>query len=190
MEENNQEYIFALADPRLTDEEKRALYEIGCKIYGVPEWKLDDMHPTTLEEAQVNVSVIHERLRRTKDGEKRADAIMEALLDDRVTTYGRDQVIKANPIDVFTLVSIVNKALKMMSSEKGRLAALARVATDPKQEEKAFIYQCWQDWQKSPSTYVSKAAFSRDMMTKCEYLKSQKKIEDWCRAWGNALPAS
>ena len=62
-------------------------------------------------------------------------------------------------------------------------AALARVAADPKQKEKAFVFQCWQDWQKKPESYKSKAAFAKDMLTKCEKLDSQKVIEDWSRAW-------
>lgn len=68
-----------------------------------------------------------------------------------------------------------------------KMGGLARVASDPRQEEKAFILTCWQAWQKSPETYPSKAEFSRDMITKCEHLKSQKKIEDWCREWEKKL---
>ncbi|WON74236.1 hypothetical protein [Nitrosospira sp. Is2] len=54
---------------------------------------------------------------------------------------------------------------------------------DPKQKEKKFVFECWQQWQKAPHSYPSKAAFARDMLTKCELLTSQKKIEDWCRDW-------
>lgn len=61
--------------------------------------------------------------------------------------------------------------------------AIARIERDPKQKEKTFIYECWQRWQQSPETYASKAAFARDMLSKCEHLTSQKKIEDWCREW-------
>jgi hypothetical protein len=62
-------------------------------------------------------------------------------------------------------------------------AAAARYAKDPKQREKNFVRQCWLNWQKKPAAYTSKAAFARDMLTKCEHLTSQKKIEDWCRDW-------
>jgi hypothetical protein len=61
--------------------------------------------------------------------------------------------------------------------------AIARIERDPKQKEKTFIHECWQRWQQSPETYASKAAFARDMLSKCEHLTSQKKIEDWCREW-------
>ncbi|WP_175939918.1 hypothetical protein [Caballeronia sp. BCC1704] len=64
-----------------------------------------------------------------------------------------------------------------------REGAMARYARDPKQKEKAFVRQCWSDWQRKPSCYASKAAFARDMLTKCEHLTSQKQIEDWCREW-------
>lgn len=59
----------------------------------------------------------------------------------------------------------------------------ARKEHDPKQREKAFIFECWQQWQKLSAPYPTKAAFARDMLTKCEHLTSQKKIEDWCREW-------
>lgn len=72
---------------------------------------------------------------------------------------------------------------KQVRSSIGRKGAIAKLARDPKQNEKAFIYQCWQDWQKKTESYESKAAFARDMLTKIEHLKSQKKIEDWCREW-------
>ncbi|MGF6757266.1 hypothetical protein [Paraburkholderia sp. GAS42] len=72
------------------------------------------------------------------------------------------------------------------------LGGKARAAKDPKQREKTFIKDCWQDWQLKPDTYKSKAAFAVDMLDKCEHLSSQKKIEDWCRTWESetlTLPA-
>ena len=75
-------------------------------------------------------------------------------------------------------------------SRHSRGGAIAKLKMDPKQNEKSFVRGCWQDWQKKPSAYKGKAAFARDMLTKCEHLKSQKKIEDWCRAWERGtLPA-
>lgn len=62
-------------------------------------------------------------------------------------------------------------------------AAVARWKKDPKSAEKQFIHGCWLDWRKTPSRYKSKAAFALDMIGKCEYLTSTKKIEDWCREW-------
>ncbi len=62
-------------------------------------------------------------------------------------------------------------------------AVETKLANDPKQKEKTFIFECWQTWQKSPYTYSTKAAFAKDMIDKCEHLRSQKKVEDWCREW-------
>ncbi len=67
--------------------------------------------------------------------------------------------------------------------ELAMLGAQARLAADPRQEDKAFIRDCWLQWRNNPASYPSKAAFARDMLQKCEHLKSQKKIEDWCREW-------
>jgi hypothetical protein len=74
-------------------------------------------------------------------------------------------------------------------SEMARMGVMAKLANDPRQKEKAFIFECWQAWQKLLDTYPSKAAFAKDMIAKCEHLKSQKKVEDWCREWEKANPA-
>jgi len=62
-------------------------------------------------------------------------------------------------------------------------AAKKRHADDPKQKEKHLVFECWIGWKVKPTQYKGKAAFARDMLDKCEHLKSQKKIEDWCREW-------
>lgn len=61
-----------------------------------------------------------------------------------------------------------------------------RRETDPKTAQKAQVRQCWCAWQLTPKSYRTKAAFARDMLDKYEHLKSQKKIEDWCREWEKA----
>lgn len=63
----------------------------------------------------------------------------------------------------------------------------ARWRDAPETKEKNFILECWKDWQASPKQYKSQAAFARSMLEKCEYLKSQKVIEDWCRAWKKSV---
>lgn len=68
-------------------------------------------------------------------------------------------------------------------------AAQARHARDPKQKDKAFVYECWKLWRAGETSYRSKAAFAKDMLRKFEgadedgHITSQKKIEDWCREW-------
>ncbi|WP_155848163.1 hypothetical protein [Advenella kashmirensis] len=73
--------------------------------------------------------------------------------------------------------------MDVQKSLAGSKAAAKRLLNDPKQEEKKFIYECWKEWKKNSINYKSKAAFARDMIEKCEYLTSTKKIEDWCREW-------
>lgn len=70
-----------------------------------------------------------------------------------------------------------------LESKKQSERAKARHAADVKQEEKRFVRQCWDDWQKQPERYKSKAAFARDMITKCAHLESYSVIEGWCREW-------
>lgn len=75
------------------------------------------------------------------------------------------------------------RTLKRAQAKKG---AQRKLANDPKQKEKEFVHECWKEWQAAPNPkkiYSGKAAFARDMLDKCEHLASQKKIEDWCRAW-------
>ncbi|MFK3738495.1 hypothetical protein [Massilia sp. TN1-12] len=68
-------------------------------------------------------------------------------------------------------------------SEMAVRAAKKRHAQDPKQAERRFVFECWCNWRQKPEVYKSKAAFARDMLSKCENLESQKVIEDWCRLW-------
>ena len=83
----------------------------------------------------------------------------------------------------------IAKILLNERSERARLAVLARLETDPKQKEKQFVYELWLQWEANPDSYKGKASFARDMLSKCEHLTSQKKIEDWCRKWEKANPA-
>jgi hypothetical protein len=71
-------------------------------------------------------------------------------------------------------------AQKIIQAKKG---ASGKIAKDPKQTDKAFVFDCWQSWQKNPNSYKGKAKFAKDMLNKCEHLESQKVIEDWCREW-------
>lgn len=79
---------------------------------------------------------------------------------------------------------------KRERSFEARYAALKKWGRDPRQKEKNFVFECWQEWQQNSGRYPSKAAFARDMLEKCENLVSYKKIEDWCREWEKAHPAS
>ena len=80
-----------------------------------------------------------------------------------------------------------NEELTKARRQLAYTGAIEKLKKDPKQKEKLFVKQCWDTWQDKPSSYPSKAEFSRDMLTKCEHLKSQKKIEDWCREWEKSV---
>lgn len=67
--------------------------------------------------------------------------------------------------------------------ERSRAGGIERHRRDPKQAEKNFVLACYHRWRANPLRYKSKAAFARDMLSKCTHLKSQKTIEDWVREW-------
>jgi hypothetical protein len=85
----------------------------------------------------------------------------------------------------FNAEAIASRDIRLQQARKqiALQGALSRLQKDPRQAEKQFIYKCWLDWQAAPTRYASKAAFARDMITKCQHLQSTKKIEDWARGW-------
>lgn len=92
----------------------------------------------------------------------------------------------ANSLANATAITSGSEKLQKARQDMAYQGAIARLARDPRQREKKFVYECWLDWQKQPDKckrYKGKAAFARDMLSKCEHLASQKKIEDWCRNW-------
>lgn len=85
--------------------------------------------------------------------------------------------------DYESTFQMITEDYEQKKSFAARRAAKERLKRDPKQREKKFVLDCWVEWQAKPSNYLSKAEFARDMLQKCTYLKSNKKIEDWCREW-------
>jgi hypothetical protein len=113
--------------------------------------------------------------------------------------------IAQNNIDVFSMSASVLSAWNLLFVAGTELATGERAfavvqapqivgakgghkrwSVDPKTTQKEQVRQCWVAWQLKPESYRTKAAFARDMQDKYEHLKSQKKIEDWCRDWKNA----
>lgn len=92
------------------------------------------------------------------------------------TTLTEEESAKSKAIDFANL-------RKDFAIERARKAAAAKLANDKKQTDKAFVFECWQDWQSGKATYAKKADFAREMLDKCEHLKSQQVIEVWCREW-------
>lgn len=91
--------------------------------------------------------------------------------------------VASNALANLLSLQLGNGQLQQARRDLAYQGAVARIQNDPKQKEKTFVHECWLRWQQSPETYASKAAFARDMLSKCEHLTSQKKIEDWCRGW-------
>jgi hypothetical protein len=83
----------------------------------------------------------------------------------------------------FQVISAGHNVLQQARSELALRAARERHSRDPKQVERNFVFECWKEWKRKPASYKGKAAFARAMLDKCEYLTSQKNIEDWCRLW-------
>lgn len=140
--------IIDLSDPRLTEEQRKTLYQIGERLYGTSGHTFDELPVRSVVEVDVRISEMAKRVRedmqqRIVEGEKRADIILKALLGDK-TIYGRELVIQNNVVDVYTLVSIVNKALKMNASEQGKLAAnILHSRPGGSREKQEKIRQIW-----------------------------------------------
>lgn len=89
-------------------------------------------------------------------------------------------------------VDELNKIQGNYKTELARSGAEAKNAKDPKQIAKNYIFNCWEVWQEESDKYNSKADFARTMLKLdiCKSLKSQKKIEDWCRDFEKKHPLS
>ena len=69
----------------------------------------------------------------------------------------------------------------------GAFLARKRHLQDPKQQAKAFVFECWQAWQKAPGQYPSVAAFARGMLDKQpDTLTSEIVIARWVRHWATS----
>ena len=89
-------------------------------------------------------------------------------------------------LDVVVLQGDMEK--KDIRSIIAKKAALVRLAADPRQRAKDFVFNCWQVWREEPERYKFKSDFAKDMLKQkqCESLTSQKVVEDWCREWEKA----
>lgn len=55
---------------------------------------------------------------------------------------------------------------KSVRSKLAISAASQRYKHDPKQAAKAFVKECWQQWQDNPTRYKTQTAFANDVLTK------------------------
>ena len=82
-----------------------------------------------------------------------------------------------------TIGIFIDVVLDNHNSARQAAMALKRHASDPKQQDKIMVRECWDAWQLKPESYKGKAAFARDMRDKFPSLESQPVIERWCREW-------
>jgi hypothetical protein len=150
--------------------DSEAIYRFAAGAMLGQEQLLEDLefHIETLRRIELAISILRTDVERLND-EQKLRAIQ--LLDD----LGNNLAIEGLKHGV----EITERRLKRLNSKGGR----SRWENDPKTIEKRFVEDCWRGWQATPTRYISKAAFARDMLEKCSHLTSQKQIDDWCRAW-------
>ena len=78
---------------------------------------------------------------------------------------------------------ITESAVRNERKKHALEGAKAKLSKDISQEDRALVRECWESWQKRPDLYKTKAAFARDMLTKCEKVCSQAVIARWCTKW-------
>jgi len=119
-------------------------------------------------------------------------AVFGLILIDRFMkeyTEGRDPEELLARFDLIvdareqTILGSASKRERAVISEIARKNARRRHKLDPKQGDKAFVHDCWTEWQRDQSKYPTVAAFARDMLEKTEYLVSTDVIERWVRLW-------
>lgn len=102
------------------------------------------------------------------------------ILSERLKQQILEHVLSTNKI---VGRESIKYGMKKQKHDQAMNNVKKKLDNDPKQKDKEFVKDCWKSWQENRNNYASKAAFARDMLDKCKYLSSQKKIEDWCREW-------
>ncbi|MCP3019619.1 hypothetical protein [Cupriavidus basilensis] len=88
-----------------------------------------------------------------------------------------------------------NAAIRVLSGNRAQLSMAhhgGKARHRQSNKEKRFVYECWQDWKSGKTSYPSGSEFARDMLDKCEHIKSVKSIETWLPRWakGEDIPQS
>jgi hypothetical protein len=85
------------------------------------------------------------------------------------------------------------ESMRAARSELGKKANQVKLVKDPKQADKAQVFECWLAWKRNPldhfgkPKYKNNEAFANDML-KFEHLGSTQVIARWCRAWKKESP--
>lgn len=82
--------------------------------------------------------------------------------------------------------------MSAQKAEREKKGVIAKLANDPRQQEKITVKECWEAWQIKPDQYKNKTKFASAMIDKfkpdnpdedSKHLSSVKVITDWCRDW-------
>jgi hypothetical protein len=173
--------------PNLLEQEKlnRAKQSFKALCDSVPNLPIEAVRSISIAYASVSLAV--EELAHDPSG----DSTMKMLIS-ATTTMGMAMGILAARSETEEAKRIAMEAVAAgnraeieagVRSALGRHAVKTKLASDPKQDDKKRVYECWSEWQKQPGRYKTKAQFARDMREKFENLESQPVIERWCRTW-------
>ena len=102
----------------------------------------------------------------------------------------RENLSNERDIRIRTRQKLAEANQKLIGAKLARKkGAATMLANSAKQTDKTFVRECWEEWQTTPldrdgkKKYAGKAWFAKDMLTKCESLKSAAVISRWCLSW-------
>lgn len=127
--QNEDELIFDLSDPRLDETERRVLYEIGERFYGVSPRNFEDIPILPLNESIARLDEAKKEMvagRRFNEGKRRATVILSELLSSSPTYESIDKVISENLVDSYTLIELLQIENKLSASYRASFAASIR----------------------------------------------------------------
>ena len=111
-----------------------------------------------------------------------ARLLFDVLMRNNFTEV--EKYIHDNGVSAEALMLIPALFQSRMRSEAARKSGDIKLAGDPKQKDKVFVRDCWNDWKmKRVTHYKGKTAFAKDMLMKCEALENQSVIVRWCGEW-------
>lgn len=93
-------------------------------------------------------------------------AIIGMCLDGQYAVSGA--IAAAEAYANFQAIESGNDNLQRVRSEFAARGAIERYKRDPKQAAKAFIKECWGQWQENPARYRTQSIFVNDMLKKVQ----------------------
>lgn len=116
------------------------------------------------------------------------NSIIGMCLDGRYAVSGA--LAAAEAYANYQAIETGNDNLQKVRSEIAAHAAIERYKRDPKQTAKAFIKECWGQWQNNPTHYEKQSSFANDMLTKVPtdangnpIISFDTVVKKWIPAW-------